>query len=104
MEMLQAIVGSMTRTPSLSEIRSSAICLLAFARFNEIAGLRCCDVTISAVLNNVSSKTDQFRQGDQVPIARSGSVTCPVAMIKRYVDLGRFELSSTGCHWCIQKW
>uniref|UniRef100_A0A1X7USH4 Tyr recombinase domain-containing protein n=1 Tax=Amphimedon queenslandica TaxID=400682 RepID=A0A1X7USH4_AMPQE len=102
-EMLQEKVDAMSKTPSLSEVRLAAICLLAFAgflRFSEIAGIRCCDVTISAtkmVLNIVSSQTDQFRQGDQVPMARSGSVTCPVAMMERYIKLGRLELSSTGC-------
>ena len=32
----------------------------------------------------VSSKSDQYRQGDSVIVARTGSSACPVAMLERY--------------------
>ena len=34
-----------------------------------------------------SSKTDQFRDGAWVTIARTGTKTCPVAMTDRYIKL-----------------
>ena len=32
----------------------------------------------------VRSKTDQLRQGDSVVVARTGTSTCPVAMLEQY--------------------
>ena len=42
-----------------------------------------------------SSKTDQYRQGDKVLIARTGSSTCPVAMMEHYFRLGSLSQSSS---------
>ena len=42
----------------------------------------------------VSSKTDQFRQGDRVLVARTGSPTCPVAMLERYYSLAAIPKQS----------
>ena len=36
-----------------------------------------------------SSKTDQYRQGDVVPVARTGTATCPVAMMEHYYKIGK---------------
>lgn len=98
-DMIQALVGSLGPDPSLADIRLVAACLLSFAgflRYDELAKLRCCDVTFRAQSMSIritSSKTDQYRQGDTVLIARSGSATCPVAMLERYFDAAK--LSST---------
>ena len=104
--MLQAMVERMTKPASLSETRTVAISLLAFAaflRFDEIAKLRCCDVAFK--LNHMelvirSSKTDQLRKGNQVLVARLGSTTCPVKIIShwlrsiRHHNKGCLEVSS----------
>lgn len=99
-EMLNSIVGSLGPSPKLSEIRLAASVLLAFAaflRFDELAKLRCCDIkfTESAMsVHIVSSKTDQYRQGDTVLVARTGNATCPVAMLESYVAAAGISLSS----------
>ena len=99
-QMLQKMVMSLSATPTLTEVRLCAICLLAFSAFlrhEEITKIRCCDITLSSdkmEVHILSSKTDQFRQGAVVPIARSGLSTCPVAMIERYVSLAGISLSS----------
>ena len=41
------------------------------------------------------SKTDQYRQGDTVLVARTGSPTCPVVMLEQYFRLGGLSHSST---------
>ena len=38
-----------------------------------------------------SSKTDQFREGAWVPIARTNSDICPVAMLERYFRLANIQ-------------
>ena len=89
-EMLTTLVQSLGVTPSLSDLRLAASCLLAFAaflRYDEMAKLRCCDITFSSESMSVhilSSKTDQYRQGDSVLVSRTNSPTCPVAMMERY--------------------
>ena len=37
---------------------------------------------------------DQYRQGQLVPIARTGNPTCPVAMVHKYVVMGGIDTSS----------
>lgn len=99
-EMLSSMVGSLGPMPKLSDIRLVAGALLTFAaflRFDELAKLRCCDIAFTESAMSVhitSSKTDQYRQGDTVLVARTGRPTCPVAMLERYVTAAGISLSS----------
>ncbi len=96
---LKAIVENADLT-DLGDVRTAAICLLCFAaflRFDELAGLHCSDVSFAdghLKLRIRKSKTDQYRQGDEVVLAESGSPTCPVGMLKRYMALGEVDRSS----------
>lgn len=98
--MLQKLVASLHEPPTLTEIRLAAICLVAYAgflRFDEVEKLRCCDVRFydeKMELSITSSKTDQFRQGASVPIARSGRDTCPVAMLQKYFEVAKLSHAS----------
>ena len=100
-EMLSRIVSSMGASPSLSDVRLAASCLLAFAaflRYDDLARLRCCDIKFEEKHMSVhltASKTDQYRQGDSVMVARTGSTTCPVAMMERYVAAAGISLTSS---------
>lgn len=99
-EMLKEVVESFGSNPSLAEVRLGSICLLAYAAFlriDELRQLRCCDIEFNLEGMNVkiaSSKTDQYRQGQVVPIARTGSPTCPVGMLCKYIDLGGVDTTS----------
>ena len=49
-DMIAALVRSLGGSPTLSDVRLVAACLLAFAaflRYDELAKLRCCDVTFN---------------------------------------------------------
>ena len=88
-DMLSAIVGSFGPVPTLTDIHLGAMALLSFAAFlqYDVAKLQCCDIKfthecMSAVIR--SSKTDQYQKGDVVPVARTGTATCPVAMMEHY--------------------
>ena len=97
-EILLRLVETMGSSPTLSSgYDMFALAYAAFLRFDEVAKLRCCDVGIKQdrmdiVINY--SKTDQYRQGAVVPIARSGLCTCPVAMMELYWRLGSISGSS----------
>ena len=90
---LKKLAESLGSSPKLSDIRLAASALLAFAaflRFDELAKLRCCDITFTESAMSVhiaSSKTDQYRQGDTVLVARTGNATCPVAMLEHLAVL-----------------
>ena len=90
-EMLTDIVQDATKQPTLSNLRITTFSLLAFAgflRFDEAIHIRACDLDISTDIVKIllpHSKTDQFRQGQEVLIARTNTPTCPVAMLEHYM-------------------
>ena len=98
--MLAALAESLGDSPSLADIRLVASSLLSFAaflRYDELAKLRCCDLQFTErcmTVRIVSSKTDQYHQGDSVVVARTGSATCPVAMMERYMSMAELLPSS----------
>ena len=99
-EMLKAMGDTAGPEPSLSEVRLLAVCLLAFARFlrcEELLKLVCADVQFNQeglVLSIKSSKTDQFREGASLVVARTGASTCQVEMMERYFHMGRLSVES----------
>ena len=99
-DILSALVDSFGQSPTLTNIRLGAIALLsfsAFLRYDEVAKLRCCDIKFTPEAMSVvirSSKTDQYRQGDVVPVARTGTAMCPVGMMERYYEMGEIGHNS----------
>lgn len=81
-------------------VRNMLMILFGFAgflRFDEISALTFGDVKIFEdylVLYIRKSKTDQYRQGNEVLIAKGCSVACPVTMYSRYIELVGQEDSS----------
>ena len=98
-EILAAMVNS--SDGSLTDLRLVSMALLAFSAFlrcDELIKLRVCDVSFAAgsmTINLPKSKTDQFRDGSAVVVARSGTQTCPVAMLEQYFEKAALKLGST---------
>ena len=98
--MLTTWVESLGPEPSLADVRLVAIALLAFSAFlrcDELSKLRGCDIRVtpqSMSVHVTSSKTDQYREGASILVARSGSPTCPVAMVERYLALAGISRDS----------
>lgn len=69
----------------------AASCLLAFPallHYDEVAKVRCYDITFSDMSMAeyiIASKTYQYHGGGSVLIARTGSPTCPVAMMESFL-------------------
>ena len=101
-EILVELAGNLTPDSSLGEIRIVAIALLgfsAFLRYDELSSLRCCDIKFtetSMEVHILSSKTDQYRQGDTVLVARTGNATCPVMVLERYFEKAELDKDSIG--------
>lgn len=86
---------------NLSDLRTAAICVTAFAgflRFNELANLRCCDVKFCkdkyVELFIAKSKTDIYRNGNVVLLAKTGHITCPYNLLNRYIQAAGIDFSS----------
>ena len=91
-EMLEAIVQDSDTSGRLTDMRLATACLLGFSgflRFDEFIHLRPCDIAIERdvmTLKITRNKTDQLRLGDSVVVSRTGTRTCPVAMLERYLS------------------
>ena len=85
---------------NLKDIRLTCMCLLCysgFLRFSELANLRRCDITFHSThvkLFLVKSKTDIYREGRDVIISKTNSVSCPVNMLNRYLNLANIAANS----------
>ena len=71
--------------------------VLFCAGFDELAKLCCCDVNFHnsdyVKITVVSSKTDVYRDGSSVLLARTGTVTCPYMILSR-----NFQLAALNCY------
>ena len=85
---------------SLLEVRDMCMILLSFAgflRYEELSSLRCSDVKfldgyVKIFINK--SKTDQYRQGNEILISAGVTSACPVKMLQRYISLGNIDIFS----------
>lgn len=65
-----------------------------FFRFNELANLHVKNICFHDLYMSVhiaSSKTDVYRRGNDVLIARTGKDTCPVYWTKLYLELAEIS-------------
>ena len=81
-EMLQLIVQDVQKKNTL---RLAAACLLLFARFLRFDELSELQLHNLAIGPEHLTKTDKFRQGKELVIARTGTSTCPMAMLEAYM-------------------
>ncbi|XP_061197345.1 integrase/recombinase xerD homolog [Saccostrea echinata] len=75
-------------------------CFAGFLGFDEVISLTFNDVLVHdeyLVLSITKSKTDQYRQGSEVLVAKGSTSACPVNMYKRYLErLGIHSLRAGG--------
>jgi len=99
-EMLKAIASDAEKGNSLADIRLTAACLLAFAsflRYDGVSNIPSCDVKFDTEHITIAiprSKNDQLCQGNEVVIARSNSITCPVAMLEQCMGIAQISRES----------
>ena len=87
---------------NLSDLRLAAICVTAYsAPFlgnNELASPSCCDASFCDTFVKIyvfKSKTDVYRDGAYVLLAKSDSVSCPFRMLNRHVRTANLGLFSS---------
>lgn len=95
---LEAIVQDAEGSGTLTDLCLATACLLAlagFLRFSELINPRPCDFKVTKEMMMIKirhSKMDQWRQGDEVLVAKTASKTCPVATLECYMQV-------TGMSW-----
>ena len=83
------------------DLRLATICVTAytgFFRYNELASLRCCDVSFCDSFVKIyvyKSKKDGYRDRAYVLLAKTGYVSCPFSLLRRYVSAANLDLSSS---------
>ena len=91
-EMLKAIITKYGASDNLIDIRLCAMTLLAYAGFlrhDELINIRRCDLQLFDSHVNIfiiKSKTDIYRQGAWVLVGATGTPTCPVMALRRYLS------------------
>ena len=81
-----------TPPPSLKNMRTSVMMILAFTgflRFDGLSNIRCGDIEFHQTYIKIfleSSKTDIYRDGRWIHIAGTNSQTCPMKNLKKYLD------------------
>ena len=97
-KILEAIVQDAEGSGTLTDLCLATAYLLGFSRFlrfSELINLRPCDFKIAEEMMTIKirhGKTDQWRQGDEVVVARTANKTCQVAMLEHYMQV-------TGMSW-----
>lgn len=99
-EMLTELCNFFSDSQDLLVVRDLSMILLCFSgflRFNELSNLLCSDLKIFDsyfVLMIRKSKTDQYRNGNEVVISKGVTTACPHAMILKYIELAGIDLDS----------
>ena len=87
---------------SVTDTRNTALIVIAFyalLRFDEIWHLKVSHVRwfeSHVEIHIPKAKADQLRLGSQVVVSRLGGQYCPVALLKRYVEMSGSDISDTG--------
>ena len=85
---------------NLFNIRTLTMCLISYAgflRFNELENIKRSDIHFRKVYLKLfieKSRTDLYRDGSWVLIAKTGSLTCPYNMICHYLKLANIPKAS----------
>ena len=81
-------------------VRDLTMILLGFAgflRYDELSSVRCKDITFQDDYVKIfisKSKTDQYRNGDEILISKGTTSACPVLMLRRYFLLAKISNES----------
>jgi integrase len=89
-EMLIELCKSLEHNNDLAVTRDLSIMLsyAGFLRYDEVSNIKFSDVVFEDTHLSIKirkSKTDQFRDGNTVLVAKGTTIACPVSMLKKYL-------------------
>jgi site-specific recombinase XerD len=80
------------------DIAMIVMCFSGFLRFDELSNIKCNEISFETGYVKVTiskSKTDQFRNGNEVLLSKLDSVACPFKALEKYVKFSGVDLSSS---------
>ncbi|XP_068241428.1 integrase/recombinase xerD homolog [Palaemon carinicauda] len=98
--MLQNLCDLYSDSRDVLVLRNLAMILIGFAgflRFDESSSLKCKDFIVEKNYLRISiekCKNDQYREGNEVLIAKGVTSACPYSMFLRYTEGAKIDLSS----------
>ena len=99
-EMLQTLCKAYKDCEDVLDLRDLCMITLAYAgflRFNELSNLHCNDISFKPdhmILKIRKSKTDIYRHGNEVLIAKGSSSACPYSLTQKYMSLAGLNIHS----------
>ena len=94
---LKKLVAHLRRETNLLKMRTLTMAVLSYAgffRYDEVSRLRLKDIQFKAIYLKIyvkSSKTDQYKSGAWVHIARTNRSTCPYRILRAYLKLAELK-------------
>ena len=89
-EWIRSIINEYAHdTTTIKDLRFPAMCVLCFVgifRSNELLNIQLCNMTVfsdNITIRLPESKTDVYREGQDVSIQKSGNFTCPYWLLLR---------------------
>ena len=82
----------------LRDLAMIIVCFAGFLRYDEMSNLRCSEVEFEENFVRLyisKSKTDQFRDGNEVLLSELNSPACPVRVLKKYCTFFKIDVSSS---------
>ena len=98
--MLQTLCNMFASTNDICSLRDLSLILLGFPgfmQFNELSSLCCCDLSFQSddlMVTILKSKTDVYREGKTIPIAKGVSKACPHSMLQNYMKIAKLSVKS----------
>lgn len=99
-DILKKVVSIYGRDDDLPRLRICCLMLIGYAgflRFSELSNIKASNLVLRSSHVEIvveKSKTDVYRQGNTVVIARTNNSTCPVSMLERYMNAAGIEFGS----------
>lgn len=99
-EMIQSLCSLYESSSDVIDLRDLAMIILAysgFMRINEVSNLHCNDIHFKEdhlLVNVRQSKTDVYRNGSEIVIAKGTTQACPYSILQRYVTHAKISLDS----------
>jgi hypothetical protein len=92
--------GPSANIHQLMKLTALTLCYVSFFRFDDLVAIQWQSIKFVAQshmeLLNPDSKTDQYRQGQSVFVARLGGPFCPVSLLHRLLEAGQYRLYGNG--------
>ena len=99
-DVIKDLCQKYSESTNLSVLRDLAMIVVSytgFLRYDELSNLKCKNVIfyedhVKLVIEK--SKTDQYREGNEILLSKLYSVSCPVDILRRYIDISGSVMSS----------